>query len=246
MDFYQSFLSFCTKAGKSPSRVALDNGFSKTIVSGWKSGRTNPTDRTLAKLAEYFGVTVDELVSGEQKVDKEETDIGSRSKLQEQYDALDRHGRMLVDMVLQTEYERCLKQPVVTIRHYLYSPAAGVNGYVSGEDYEDIPLPPDAPDGADYCLTVSGDSMEPYIRDGELVYVKKDAVLYPGDVGVFYVDGATYVKQYVPSYDGSVYLLSANPEREDANVTVKRSSSSSLVVFGKVILKHRLPLPIYR
>ena len=88
--------------------------------------------------------------------------------------------------------------------------------------------------------------MEPYIKDGSLVFVKEDAPLNPMDVGVFFVDGSTYVKQYVPSYDGSVYLLSANPDREDANITISASSTSSLVCFGKVLLDKKLPEPSYR
>ena len=47
------------------------------------------------------------------------------------------------------------------------------------------------PKNADYCLTVSGDSMEPYIKDGQLVYVERDAELDTFDVGVFSVNGAT-------------------------------------------------------
>lgn len=36
-----------------------------------------------------------------------------------------------------------------------------------------------APDGADFCLTVTDDCMEPYIRRGERVYVQASAA--PGE-----------------------------------------------------------------
>ena len=47
----------------SPSAAALAIGIKKSNVTYWKSGRNNPSDVTLAKIANYFGITVDELMS---------------------------------------------------------------------------------------------------------------------------------------------------------------------------------------
>jgi transcriptional regulator with XRE-family HTH domain len=60
VNFYESFIGLCNKVGKTPSRVALEIGLSKPTVNRWKNGST-PTDATAMKLAEYFGVTVQEL-----------------------------------------------------------------------------------------------------------------------------------------------------------------------------------------
>lgn len=60
--FYNNYVKQCNNVGKSPSAVALDIGLSKTTVSGWKSGRTNPTDATAQKIAAYFGISVEELL----------------------------------------------------------------------------------------------------------------------------------------------------------------------------------------
>ena len=61
MNFYQKYVNLCAKVNKSPSAVALENNFSKATVTGWKNGRNKPTDSSLAKLAAYFNVSVDEL-----------------------------------------------------------------------------------------------------------------------------------------------------------------------------------------
>lgn len=241
------------KARKIPiSALEKACGFANGYIGQLKKG-TFPDDR-LYKIAAFLKVDPQALLFGEEAVKRAEKSdferkMQSSAILQEKYFALDEHGKELVDLVLNAEYARCVapqEEKVVYIRHYLFSPAAGPNGLASGEDYEDIPLPPDAPEDADYCLTVSGDSMEPYIKDGSLVYVKEDAPLNPMDVGVFFVDGSTYVKQYAPSYNGSVYLLSANPDREDANISIAAESTSTLVYFGKVILPKKLPEPVYR
>ncbi len=181
----------------------------------------------------------------EQSEDIEGRDIARR------YNALDDLGKKVVDAVMQIEAERIPQKETViidlgTIRHYLYSPAAGPDGMVSGADYEDIPRTADMPKNADFCLTVSGDSMEPYLHDGQMIFISEDAGLQDMDVGVFFYHGGIYVKQYAPSYDESIYLLSANPEREAANITVPKECVQDLVCFGKVILKKKLPPPIYR
>ena len=61
MTFYQKYVKLCSEIGKSPSAVALENGFSKATVNHWKVGHANPSDLSLTKLATYFGVSVEYL-----------------------------------------------------------------------------------------------------------------------------------------------------------------------------------------
>ena len=67
MNFYNNFVRLCNSVGKSPSRVVLDVGGTKSAITRWKNGG-NPTDATAMKIAEYFGVSVQELTG--------ETDLG--------------------------------------------------------------------------------------------------------------------------------------------------------------------------
>ena len=131
------------------------------------------------------------------------------------------------------------------IRHYLTPAAAGYASPIEGEDYELIAVTEDVPARADFCISISGDSMAPYIEDGSTVYVQRDASLEEFDVGVFFVDGDVLCKQYCTDSFGTLYLLSANPKREDANRIIPRGSDSTVVCFGKVLLKRKLPKPIY-
>lgn len=63
--FYSNFVRQCAKIGKSPSAALVEAGISKPMASRWKSG-TMPTDATIAKLADYFGITVEELKAYEE------------------------------------------------------------------------------------------------------------------------------------------------------------------------------------
>lgn len=60
--FYNNYVRLCAEKNMSPSAVALDIGIRKSNVTYWKNGRNNPSDVTLAKIANFFGVTVEELM----------------------------------------------------------------------------------------------------------------------------------------------------------------------------------------
>ena len=63
MGFYEKYLCLCNSINKSPSAVALELKIGKPSVTRWKNGAT-PRDATVLKIADYFGVTVAELMSG--------------------------------------------------------------------------------------------------------------------------------------------------------------------------------------
>lgn len=65
--FWDNFVLLCDRTGKSPNAVAAEIGFKSTgTVTGWKDGKI-PYERNLKKIAEYFGVTVDYLLTGEKE-----------------------------------------------------------------------------------------------------------------------------------------------------------------------------------
>lgn len=63
MAFYDNYTALCEKAGRSPSFVAEAVGLTKSSVTGWKRG-TIPSGENLQKIADYFGVTTDYLLTG--------------------------------------------------------------------------------------------------------------------------------------------------------------------------------------
>ena len=99
---------------------------------------------------------------------------------------------------------------------------------------------------ADFAVRIAGDSMEPYIHDGDVALCKRGAIIHDGDIGLFFVDGDMKCKQYCQDYSGNVYLFSANRDRSDADVTVPASSGITLMCFGKVLLDKSIPLPEMR
>ena len=101
------------------------------------------------------------------------------------------------------------------------------------------------PYDADFAVGIQGNSMLPYIHDGDTVYVKRDCELKIGEVGIFCVDGAMYCKQYYIDEERNLTLVSANPRLRHTNVHVCAESGSSVQCYGKVLLDQRITLPDY-
>ena len=62
---YEVFEQLLQKYGVTPYRVAKEAGVTQTALSNWKSGRSTPTTKTLQKIADYFEVTIDYLMTGD-------------------------------------------------------------------------------------------------------------------------------------------------------------------------------------
>lgn len=89
--FYDNFVRLCNKVNKSPSCVATEIGLSRASVNGWKNGK-KPTDATILKLADYFGVPVDELLGNTEQ--KEKPLVNEDEELTEYLDELKNRPEM--------------------------------------------------------------------------------------------------------------------------------------------------------
>lgn len=64
--FYDNFVALCAANLKSPSAVGRELGIDKSTVSCWKRRKAKPSDVNAKKIADYFGVSVEDLM-GESK-----------------------------------------------------------------------------------------------------------------------------------------------------------------------------------
>ena len=62
---YAKYLKLRDAKGLSDYKVANDTGITKSTFADWKSGRSEPKLEKLAKIAEYFEVTVDYFINKE-------------------------------------------------------------------------------------------------------------------------------------------------------------------------------------
>lgn len=77
MAFYENFVSLCNSIHKSPTATILAIGLERSSVTRWKNGGS-PSDATVRRIADYFGVSVAALLADETEDSKTaaETNIG--------------------------------------------------------------------------------------------------------------------------------------------------------------------------
>ena len=198
-----------TQSGLTQKQVAEKIGRKQQIVGHWETGYAQPDADTLFTLCDIYGVSVDTAFGFSTPTDLD--------WLTKKFRALDAHGKKLVTMVLDTEYDRVSEKKIVqTIREtplcqYPYiigGASAGATSFMTDVEMETIQAP--VMEGADFIISVSGDSMEPDFYDGDRVYVKKTPDLDTGDIGIFMIDGSEiYIKEL-----GSDGLISHNPKSD--------------------------------
>lgn len=172
------------------------------------------------------------------------------------YRTLDDYGRETVDITLNRETERVKSlqekdariteletapTPIIDIQphltdapvrlvEYFQSASAGSGIFILGNEATEHIEIPNTPENkkVDYAIKVSGDSMIPDYNDGDIVLVSQKAEIIHGDVGIFIVNGKSFIKEY-----GATELISRNP----AYPNIKVLPSDNIVCMGKVIGK---------
>ena len=64
---YEIFEKLCAENGVTPYRVCKETGITTASISNWKAGRYTPKQDKLQKIADFFGVSIEYLMTGEEK-----------------------------------------------------------------------------------------------------------------------------------------------------------------------------------
>lgn len=205
-------------------------GFANGTLRRWDDISPG-VDRVLA-VADYFCVPIEFLMGRQIKI--------AQSAVERRYDALDEHGKALVDSVLDIEYRRCtdtiINKPSNKVVP-LFPAAAGPGEPVDGDAFEEYEIPADSK--ADFAVRISGDSMEPEFAHGDIVLCQKRKPA-DGDIAVMLVNGSLVVKQYIAAY-GNIYLRSLNRQRKNLDIDILASGNYTVQGWGTVMHK-RIPL----
>ena len=158
----------------------------------------------------------------------------NEQSLIKKYRSLDGYGRKAINNLLEVEYERCntvIEEDMpayITKPYYAVGASAGNGEYLFDDlDCTAITLP-DTPlnNNADLVIAVRGHSMEPTYYDGDKLLVKKQSELNIGDIGVFIINGESFVKEL-----GKDKLISHNKQYQDIHC----SDYDNITTVGKVI-----------
>lgn len=246
---------------------AVSVGVSVVTVRNWENNIKRPTMDAILSIAKVLQVSIDTLLGFSVAQNDTMSLSFSERHLILDFRTLDKHGQKSVQTICSLEKERVEEMAAQnsnitelhTVSHkhrsdkkrerfiprYTTPAAAGYSVPLDGTDFEMLLVDDNVPPQADYAVDIQGDSMYPYIKDGDMVYVQKDGQLSIGDVGIFCVDGAMYCKQYYVDDERNLLLVSANPKLRRSNVFVPADGGSTVTFCGKVLLNCRPELPDY-
>ncbi len=200
----------------------------KTQVSRWETGINNPTIDQFVGLCGIYGV-------------KDVYAVFANGDLSDLEYALNRQGmekladykNLLITSGLYAPVK--LEEKVIplcrrTAPMYDIGASAGTGQFLDSDSYEMVEVPDAVPDSATFGLHISGDSMAPTFEDGQAVWVQMQPTLENGEVGIFYLDGNAYVKEYRQT-DKGVFLVSHNEKY--APIAIEEYNETR--IYGKVV-----------
>lgn len=215
----QNLKELMRKKGVTRNKLSEDLGFPYMTVSDWINGKTYPRINRIEALAKYFNVSMYELIE---------------ESANEKNIILDVYNRLI-----PPRQDNVYTYAVHQLEEQNIDEATGI--YIVGQTAAGEPLSygdsninkinTHIPKGADYALTVKGDSMEPLIKNGSIIFYKEQPTLENGEVGIIEVNREEVTCKKFYRYDDKVVLRSINEKYED--ITLK---DVPVRVIGKVIL----------
>lgn len=211
------------------------NGFgiqtTKAQVGRWERGLNNPTIDQFIGLCRLYGVKDVYSVFG--KGDFSDLEYALN---REGTEKLSEYRTLLIASGLYAPVK--LEDRVVPIRKrtapmFDIGAAAGTGQFLDSDSYEMVEVPDGVPDCATFGLHVCGDSMQPTLQNGQDIWVQMQPTLENGEVGIFFLDGNAYVKEYRQTPKG-VFLVSHNPKYDP--IPIKEYSETR--IYGKVVFPH--------
>ena len=156
---------------------------SQGTLSFWEQGKYEPDNKSLTKLADYFGVSVDYLLG--------------KSKEKSAFDG---------------NFEKYGLLPVKMKKFRVLGEIACGKPIYADEDRETLVLA-DSDIDADFCLYARGDSMTgARIQDGDIVFIKAQDIVDNGEIAAVLIgDEATLKRVYYDPGKHKLVLNAENP-----------------------------------
>lgn len=187
-------------------------GTTRQSISRYESGNRKTNQDMLFDLSDIFNVSINEFFPNTKNKEQNISLI---------YSKLNPTRQTKVYKFAEKQLEEQNRSSVVNMNDYIEEKmsgylSAGTGEYLTEDVSEDIRIPKSIVPDAEYdlVLQVNGDSMEPMFEDHEYIFVKKTTEIRSGQIGVFIIDGESYLKKaYIE--DNHLRLVSLNTKYDD-------------------------------
>lgn len=249
MEISQRIFETMKQNGQKQKDLAAATRISTSAISAWKKNGANPAAETLSAIADFLGVSLDYLLTGKEspsRLTEDERDLlALYSKLSsaEQQRLIGR-AELLAEQADERAREQAKRQEIrrsvpeesapcesIDIPFSTLPVSAGLGDFLEQDGTQETINVPATPTTrrADFAVRVDGDSMEPMFSDGDIVLVEQEQEVPEGQVGIFAVNGAGYIKKA-----GRRKLISANKDYDDILISPDDSVRCFGIVIGKL------------
>lgn len=208
--------------------------FNKGKISKWENNKEMPYLSSAKLLADFFGITIDDLINKKFSSDDAQFDqcgnVTSYNSISKFYNQLNEKRRLKVNHFIINQLEEQKNESTKVV--YIYSKLSAGTGIIDLDPYhvEEIVFDGYIPKH-DMAFIVEGDSMQPTFQNGEVVFVEKNTDVHSGQFAAIQINEEAFIKKiYIE--DSRLRLVSLNSEYED----IYTNKDDDIRVIGKVIL----------
>lgn len=221
--------------GLTQNEVAEALNVTNAAVSNYEKGYREPTMLYISKIMELLDVDANYLFQDGIDLKESESYSFKEQDIIKKYRAIDTHGKKNVNNILDNEYDRCNSvedetTPYLVQPYYTIGASAGNGEYLFDDLEQSEILLPDTllNRKSDFIIDVKGSSMEPTYFNGDKLLVAKQDELNIGDIGIFIINGESFVKEL-----GNGELISHNNNYQNISL----NEFDNIKTIGKVIGK---------
>lgn len=206
-------------------------------LSKYEKNQREPKYSVLLAIAQYFNVSIDWLLTGKEKHSLNYTD--KELKCLELYKKLSPINQEKELTRMETLIE-VLEEDTSIYKEVPLVGCSAAGTPIEALENSDYPLLQTTKIKADFALTIQGESMEPMITDGSIIFVHQTPHLENGEIGVFQINKTSFstdeevtCKIYNRLAPDHIELLSINPNFLPLDID---PTQHSFKILGKVIL----------
>ncbi|WP_460036350.1 S24 family peptidase [Lactiplantibacillus plantarum] len=200
---------------------------SVSTVSEWESGKYTPKAGILADIANMFNVKLDDMMSKDLSIIKEDIFDNTISVMKLLNPDRQQNVYNYADNQLKEQNGKVVNLPLVGKSAANPTELTYGDVEIEHDDFTDVPH------GADTAIRIQGDSMEPLIHDGQIIFYHQQEEVENGEIAIVEIDGdgVTCKQIYYDYTSNEVILRSINKKYEPRHV-----KDDQVRIIGRVIL----------
>ncbi|HEL1585275.1 TPA: helix-turn-helix domain-containing protein [Streptococcus suis] len=232
-----------------PYQKELGVKMGRSALSQYVTGKSKPDDKKLSLLSKTLNVSEAWLMGYDvniKRIPDEERRTMAASDILAVYNQLEPTRQ---EKVLDYAEEQLEEQNKVTsifevredsedyITDYVEGVVAAGHGIFQEDNlHMEVKLRAnEVPEKYDTIAKVVGDSMDPMIKDNDLLFINVTSQVEINDIGIFQINGKNFVKKLKRDYDGRWYLQSLNNSYEEIYLT----EEDNIRTIGEVVEVYR-------